>query len=143
MKKSLIVSALLLAGVLFSASAKDPASYKYPYQESKVTYHNVTVYKVLDQKEAYIVLYAKGQNSVGTVTVPKKWYATDANKTSKLSFRPLPKGMSPWMTVISKEGSFDSVILTVPVSRANSLWGVADSNLVVEDANKETLEMAY
>ncbi|MBR1616363.1 MAG: hypothetical protein IJ673_12955 [Treponema sp.] len=146
MKKSFIISALLFAVFAFSSFAQESKSekeYKYPFQEASISYHNVTVYKVLDQKDAYIVMYAKGHGSVGTVTVPKAWYSTDGNKSSKLSFRPLPKGMAPWMTVISKDGSFSHVMLTMPVSRTHAAWGVADSNAKVEDADKETLEIVY
>lgn len=145
MKKSLIISALLFAVTAFSAVAQEKSQkeYKYPFQESKISYKNVTIYKVLDQKDAYVVMYAKSHGSVATVSVPKKWYDRDDNNHYKLSFRPLPKGMAPWMTVISKEGNFDHVILTMPVSRMHSAWGVADSNEVVADANKDTLELVY
>lgn len=140
MKRSFILSALLFAVVLFSASSKDPKDYKYPFQEAKVSYHNVTVYKVLDHKDAYVVMYAKGHRDVGTVTVPKKWYD---EKPAKVSFRPLPKGMTSYMTVISKEGSFNHLILTLPTSHSSKVWGVADSSVQISDANKDTFEIAY
>ncbi|BDC95676.1 MULTISPECIES: hypothetical protein [Treponema] len=146
MKKSLIVSALLFAAMAFSASAQDSKKeqeYKYPFQEAKISYHNVTVYKVLDHKDAYLVMYAKGHGSVGSVSIPKKWYEKDESNHAKLAFRPLPKGMAPWMTVVTKEGSFNHVILTMPVSRMSASWGVADSNLVVSDKDKDSLEMVY
>ncbi len=140
MKKSFVVSALLFALVLFSASSKDPKDYKYPYQESKISYHNVIVYKVLDHKDAYVVMYAKGHREVGNVTIPKKWYKENP---AKLSFRALPKGMTPYMTVLSKEGNFDHVILTMPVSRHTTVWGVADSSVQVSDADKTSLDIVY
>ena len=146
MKKSLIISALLFAAFAFSSFAQESKSereYKYPFTEAGISYHNVTVYKVLDHKDAYVVMYAKGHSSVGTVTIPKAWYSTDGNKSAKLSFRPLPKGMAPWMTVIKKEGNFNHVMLTMPTSRSHAAWGVADSSVTVDDANKETLEIAY
>ncbi|MBQ0051754.1 MAG: hypothetical protein KBT11_06795 [Treponema sp.] len=143
MKKSFILSALILVGVLFAAAAKDPADFKYPYQEAEITYHNVIVYKILDHKDAYIVTYAKGHRDAATVTVPKKWYSSSANVNSKLSFRPLPKNMDPYMTVIRRGEGFERVILTLPVSRADSVWGVADSSYVVNDADKDSLEIVY
>lgn len=147
MKKLFIVSALLLAVTAFSAVAQDSQKqereYKYPFQEAGIYYKNVTVNKVLDHKDAYIVMHAKGHGSVGTVTIPKSWYSTNGNTSSKLSFRPLPKGMAPWMTVISKDGAFNHVILTMPVSRAHAAWGVADPGKQIEDTNKETLEVVY
>ena len=143
MKKLFILSALLCVGVLFSAAAKEKADYKYEYQESTVTYHNVQVYKVLDHKDAFIVMYAKGHRDVGTVTLPKKWYSSAARADTKLSFRALPKGMNSYMTVISRDGSFERVLLTLPVNRAAPVWGVADSTHKVEDADKDTLEIKY
>lgn len=144
MKKSFILSAFILVGILFGAVAQEnQREYRYPFQESEVSYHNVIVYKVLDQKEAYIVLYAKGHRDVGTVTIPKKWYSSAVNSEAKLSFRSLPKGMTPYMTVISRNDSFERVIMTLPSSRADSVWGVADSSYQVDDADKDTLEIAY
>ena len=143
MKKLFILSALLCVGVLFSASAKEKADYKYEFQESTVTYHNVQIYKILDHQDAFIVMYAKGHRNVGTVTLPKKWYTSAARTDSKLNMRALPKGMSPYMTVISRDGAFERGLLTLPISRSNAVWGVADSTYKVEDANKDTLDIVY
>ena len=137
-KLGLIIAILISVSAIALAEVKQ--DYKYEFQESKLSYHNVTVYKVLDHRTSYIVMYAKGHREVGSVTIPKKWYA---EKPSKLSFRALPKGMSPYMTVIKKEGTFNHVILTMPVDRASTLWGVADSSVTVNDADKDTLEMVY
>ncbi|MCH5288371.1 MAG: hypothetical protein J1E32_00480 [Treponema sp.] len=139
MKKFCIVSALLLAVSLCMVSAVE-SDYKYEFQESKLVYHNVTVYKVLDHRQAYVVMYAKGHGDVGNVTIPKKWYKASP---SKLYFRQLPKGMTPYMTIVNRDGAFDHVILTMPTSRANTAWGVADSNVVIDDADKDTLEIVY
>ncbi len=146
MKRSLIISALLFAVFAFSSFAQESKSekeYKYPFNEAGITYRNVTVYKILDHKDAYIIMYAKQHGSIGTTTIPKSWYSQDGNKSPKLSFRPLPKGMAPWMTIISKDGSFNHVMVTMPFSRAHAAWGVADSNADVGDTSKETLEIAY
>ena len=90
MKKSFIFSTLLCVGLLFSAAAKEKADYKYEYQEAAVTYHNVQIYKILDHRDAFLVMYAKGHRDVGNITIPKKWYNENP---SKLSFRQLPKGV--------------------------------------------------
>ena len=143
MKKLFILSALLCAGVLFSASAKEKADYKYEFQESEVSYRNVQIYKVLDHKDAFIVMYAKGRRTVGTVSLPKKWYSSSARADTKLSMRPLPKGMNPYMTVIYRGGEFERVLLTMPISRADAVWGVADSTVKIDDADKDTLDIFY
>lgn len=138
MKRFFIISALLLVASLFNVSAEE-REYKYEFQESNLTYKNVIVYKVLDHKDAYVVMYAKGHREVGNVTIPKKWYKESPHK---LAFRPLPAGMSPYMTVLYKSGEFSQVILTMPVNRGDSTWGIADSNVQV-DANKDTFDIVY
>ena len=143
MKKLLVLATMILAGVLFSASAKEKADYKYEFQEAAVSYRNVQIYKVLDHKDAFIVMYAKGHRNVGTVTLPKKWYSSASRADTKLSMRPLPRGMNPYMTVIYRDGEFERVLLTLPVSRATSIWGVADSTVKIDDADKDTLEIVY
>lgn len=147
MKKTLIVgliSAVLSAGFIFSATAQESAdkkepSYKKEFHESEMSYKNVTVYRVLDQKDAYIVMYAKGHREVGNVVVPKKWYKSSPRK---LAFRKLSTGMSPYMTVLYRNGEFEQVILTMPISRADSAWGVADSNVQV-NVDKDTFDIVY
>ena len=104
-----------------------------------MSYKNVTVYRVLDQKDAYIVMYAKGHREVGNVVVPKKWYKSSPRK---LAFRKLSTGMSPYMTVLYRNGEFEQVILTMPINRADSAWGVADSNVQV-NADKDTFDIVY
>lgn len=143
MKKLFVLSAVLCAGILFSASAKEKADYKYEFQEAAVSYRNVQVYKVLDHKDAYIVMYAKGHRDVGTVTIPKKWYSSSIRPDAKLGFRPLPRGMYPYMTVISRDGSFERVLLTLPTTRNSPIWGVADSTVKISDADKDTLDIKY
>lgn len=143
MKKLFILSALLCVGFLFSAAAKEKADYKYEYQEAKVSYHNVQIYKVLDHKDAYIVMYAKGHREVGTITIPKKWYSSASSSDAKLNFRSLPKGMYPYMTVLYRDSSFERVILTLPTARNNPVWGVADSTVKIADADKDTFDIVY
>lgn len=136
MKKSLFIAALFGIAVLFSASARE---YKNEFVESSVSYKNVTVYKVLDHKDAYIVMYAKGHREVGNIAIPKKWYK---EHPSKLKFRVLPNGLQPFMSVYYKDGNFSYVILTMPTSRMAAAWGVADSNAEV-NADVDTLDIKY
>ncbi len=151
MKKQVIIgliSAVLFGGIVFNAAAQESAdsksnkterTYKNEFNESEISYRNVTVYKVLDHKDAYIVMYAKGHREVGNVAIPKKWYKESPRK---LGFRKLSVGMTPYMTVFYRNGNFDQVVLTMPVSRADSAWGVADSNVQV-DASKDTFDIVY
>lgn len=141
------ISLALLLGAAGSMAAQESADsaerqYKNEFNESAMTYRNVTVYKVLDQKDAYIVMYAKGHREVGNVAIPKKWYKGGKDNPKKLAFRKLSSGMTPYMTVLYRDGDFDQVILTMPTSRADPAWGVADSNAQV-DADKDTLDIVY
>ena len=141
MRKSLLFSICAVLFSLFSASSlvAEEREYKYPYQESQMTYRNVTIYKILEQKDAYIVMYSKGHREIGSIDIPKKWYD---QSPKKLQFRPLQKGMSSYMTVFYRNGEFSHVVLTVPVSRDAAVWGVADSNVSV-NPDKETLDIVY
>ncbi|MBP5283669.1 MAG: hypothetical protein J6Y93_03275 [Treponema sp.] len=148
MKKSVLFtlfSAVLFATVSFAAAADDAEQekqqkeYKYEYVESPMSYRQVNVYKILDQKDSYIVMHSKGHREVGNVAIPKKWYKENP---ARLRFRALPKGMSSYMTVFYKDGKFDYVILTVPTSRMDPVWGIADAGVSV-NTDKDTLDIVY
>lgn len=141
MKKLFIALTLFVsvaAAAVFAQVAKDKT--KYPYQEANISYTNVQIYKILDHKDAYIVIYPKSGMNVGQVSIPKKWYK---DNPKKLRMRILPKGMQAYMSVFSKEGNFDYVLLTVPTNRTHEVWGVADSNLVINDADKDSLTVEF
>lgn len=144
MKKLIIAATLVLTAFCLTATAENSSQpnkkYTNEFVESTVSYRNVNVHKVLDHRDAYIVFYQKGHRDVGAVTIPKSWYKENPKK---LTFRPLPKGMMPYMTIISREGSFERVTLTMPVEHVTPYWGVADSSITIEDADKDTLEVAY
>ena len=141
-KLALVVTLVSIFCLHLSAENSSQPNKKYTndFVESTVSYRNVTIHKVLDHRDAYVVFYQKGHRDIGTVTIPKSWYKENPQK---LTFRPLPKGMTPYMTVINKEGSFTRVTLTMPTDHVNPYWGVADSNITIEDADKDTLEVVY
>lgn len=143
MKKLLIVLvAALCCAMPVLAQSKDDAKHIWDHGDnvSNLAYHNVTVYKVLDHSDAYVVLYAKKGLDVGKVTVPKKWFKEIPRK---LEFRNLPKGLNPYMTVMYKDDSFMKVIITVPQSRLDAVWGVTDSGTEVEGTDSDTLNIEY
>lgn len=144
MKKLVFAVALVISAACFTVNAENSSQpdkvYTREFVESKVSYHNVSIRKVLDHKDAFVVFYQKGRRDTGTITIPKKWYKQNPKK---LTFRPLPRGMTPYMTVISREGAFERVTLTMPISHATTYWGIADSNITVDDADKDTLEIEY
>lgn|SRR5574344_132124 len=105
---------------------------------SDLYYENITIYKVFDQKESYVVLYAKGGVGIGQVVIPKKW-ATEQPR--KLEFRSNPGNILSYMTIITKNGEFYKVWLTLPKSRLNSIWGVITGDVDSSKLNAETLEI--
>lgn len=143
MKKLILVAALALTAVVMQVSAENSSQpdkvYTREFVESSVSYRNVQIYKVFDYKNAYVVEYRKGHRDVGMVSIPKKWYS---ELPRKLNFRALPKQMEPYMTIVSKEGSFERVILTMPIDRTGPYWAISTSGQV-SDADKDTLEVEY
>ena len=109
---------------------------------SKLMYKNFRVYKIYDQRDAYIVLYERQNLKVGTAVIPKKW-ASNSEGARKLYFRTLPKGLYPYMTVFQEDGEFYKVWIAAPLNRYDSIWAVAPSGMKVEGADADTLEIEY
>lgn len=148
MKK--ILTALILAMCLvlpLTAESTDGSSeektkpvWDHGDNVSNMTYQNVRIYKILDQKDSYVILYAKKGMEIGQAVVPKKW----AKETPrKLAFRKTPRGLNSYMTVIKKEDEFYKVWLTIPVSRNNSVWGIIENGANVDGTDADTLEIEY
>ena len=141
MKKSLLalllVFGLTVAGVF--AQEQDAQTNKY---DGNLTYRNVVVYKVFDHKDVVIVMYAKHDKSMGQVMLPKSWLHENPRK---LTYRELPVGLNPYMTVLEKDGEFYKVILNLPPVRSpDHVWTVAKPYIDIGDAaSAETLELDF
>lgn len=141
MKK--IILAILIAITTVCSAIAVPADRNVRNEEnwSSISYVNVPVYKVLDSKDAYIVIYAKNKVGVGQTVIPKKWAKYVPGEARKLKIRKLQNGkLKSFMTIVKKDGEFQKVLLTIPMDMRNSVWGVADSRKSIEGADKETLE---
>ena len=141
MKKLLCAIAIAIAAV--TASFAVPVAYNETSEKnwSELSYIQVPIYKILDSKEAYIIIYAKNKVGVGKTVIPKKWNKSSPDNPRKLQIRELKTGkVKPFMTVIKKSGEFHKVILTIPVDKKNSTWGVVDYHKKVEGSDKDTLE---
>ena len=44
------------------------------------------------------------------------------------------------MTVVKDGGEFKRVILSIPMDKTNSIWGLVDTRKNLEGADKDTLE---
>lgn len=141
MKKLLCAIAIAIAAV--TASFAVPVAYNETSEKnwSELSCIQVPIYKILDSKEAYIIIYAKNKVGVGKTVIPKKWNKSSPENPRKLQIRELKAGkVKPFMTVIKKSGEFHKVILTIPVDKKNSTWGVVDYHKKVEGSDKDTLE---
>ena len=141
MKK--ILAAAFLAFMLILPSFAQDAETKRPIWDhgnnvSNLNYENIIIYKVFEQKESYVVLYAKGGVGIGQAIIPKKW-ATEVPR--KLEFRGRPGNLNSYMTIVTKEGSFYKVLLTLPKSRNDAIWGVITGSVDSSKANADTLEI--
>lgn len=140
--KRLVGVLLVLALSCASIMAQDEQSENSGRDESKwgpVSYYNVPVYKVFDSKNAYVVVYGKSRYGAGSTTIPKKWARGNVQNPRKLKFRTVEGTLQPFMTVVSENGEFKRVVLNVPASKSNKIWGVAKES-AVKDADKDTLE---
>lgn len=144
MKKLLVALVVALAAVLPSV-AQDSKESKTPVWDhgdnvSNITYQNVRIFKIYDQKDSYVVLYEKQGLKTGTAVIPKSW-AKDQPR--KLNFRNAPPKIQPYMTVISQDGSFLKVWVTVSPSRQNSIWGIYPAGQSVEGSDADSLNLEY
>ena len=141
MKKIFIIA--LLASIFTCAAFAENQDLSNPKDESKwsdMTYVTAPVMKILESKDCYVVIYQKKYAGTATVTIPKSWNDYKKNEARKLKFRNIKNPNQSFITVIKKGGEFHHVILSCPMQKNNSLWGIIANNLEVEGADKETLE---
>ena len=110
------------------------------HQKADITYQTAPIYKVLDSKDFYVVLYGKYGAKIGTVTIPKKWATWQKDTPRKLSLRQLPSKMGAFMTLVKKDNEFHKVILTVPLDHTNRLWGIINDTKV-DKSEKDSIEL--
>ena len=143
MKKILLVLALfalcstaLFADTKSSASAPERTEGKW----TEMSYINVPVLKILEGKDGYAVIYQKNKTGVGNVIIPKKWGKGSNDQPRKLKFRAVKTSLGAYMTIVKDGGEFKRVILSIPMNKSNSIWGMVDSRKNMEGADKDTLE---
>ena len=136
MKKFILALALAFSLALpVIAQSQDDSAKEYIWDHgdnvSDLSYKNVTIYKVYDQAENYVVLYEKHGIKIGQCNVPKAWIKSQDGNAPRLELRTLAAGLDPYMSVYYKNGSFYKVVLTLPVSRLDATWGVLPHNIKV------------
>ena len=108
-----------------SSSASAPARTEGKWTD--ISYVNVPVLKILEGKDGYVI-------------IPKKWAHGTPEAPRKLKFRAVKTSLGSYMTVVKDAGEFKRVILSIPMNKNNSIWGVVDSRKNLEGADKDTLE---
>ena len=143
MKKILIIlaafavlSASIFAAENSSASAPERTEGKW----TEMSYVNVPVLKILEGKDGYAVIYQKNKTGVGNVVIPKKWGKGNNEAPRKLKFRAVKTSIGAYMTIVKDGGEFKRVILSIPMNKSNSIWGMVDSRKNMDGADKDTLE---
>ena len=143
MKKILVILTLLavFSAALFadnngSANAPERTEGKW----TELSYVNVPVLKILEGKDGYAVIYQKNKTGVGNVVIPKKWGRGSEDSPRKLKFRSVRTSIGAYMTVVKDGGEFKRVILSIPMNKNNSIWGMVDSRQNMEAADTDTLE---
>ena len=112
-----------------------------PENWSDMTYANVPIYKILDSKDGYVVIYGKNKIGTGTTVIPKKWVRSTKESPSKLKLVKLYGGiLKPFMTVVKKGGEFHHVELTIPMNKNDPIWGVVESGKQIDGLDKDVLE---
>lgn len=146
MKKILMIFALVSVFAISAVAQENKESKSssgHPKTEGKwteMTYVNIPVLKIFEGKDAYAIIYQKNKVGVGSTTIPKSWAMGTPDNPRKLKFRNVKTSVGAYMTVVKDEGEFKRVILSIPMNKSNSIWGVANTRKSMEGADKETLE---
>ena len=143
MKKLFIIGLLLsifTCGVFAQNTNINVTPEKDPSKWSDMTYQNIPILKILEARDAYVIIYQKNKVGSGTVVIPKKWANGTPDNPRKLKFRNAKNPNNSFITIIKKGGEFHRVILTIPMSKRNNMWGVIEYGSEVKGADKDTLE---
>ena len=137
-----ILTVLILTFIIALPAISQEESKKYD-NESDLTYVMATIYKVLETTDSYVVIYRKNGAAVGSVTIPKKWERySSTEEVRKLQVRALPPRRDPYITVVTKNGEFYKVFLTLPVERSAKVWGRLKGKTDTDVDSIESIELA-
>lgn len=143
MKKiiALVACAFLVFGAVFAAESNIPLTIeKDPAKWTDLSYVNLPILKILEGKDGYVVIYQKNKIGVGKTTIPKDWALGTPENPRKLKFRNTKNPNESFMTIVKKDTEFKRVILTIPLSKKNSMWGLVDYSVPLEGTDKENLD---
>lgn len=105
-----------------------------------LSYVNVPILKILEGKDGYAVIYQKNKVGTGSTVIPKSWAKGTVDNPRKLKFRNVKSSYFAYMTIVKDDGEFKRVILSIPMNKSDSIWGIANTRQSMEGSDKETLE---
>jgi hypothetical protein len=142
--KKIVVLFLTACLIAFTVTAAEPKTKTSAERdESKWTdlsYENIPILKILEAKEAFVIIYQKNKIGTGTTVIPKEWARGNPENPRKLKFRNTKNPNTSFMTIVKKGGEFRRVILTIPMSKRNAMWGVLDNSIKLEGLDKQNLD---
>lgn len=136
----LAVFSVLAVSVFADNGNKATGPEKTDGKWTEISYVNVPILKILEGRDGYAVIYQKNRAGVGSVVIPKSWANGNPEKPRKLKFRAVNTALGSYMTIVKNKGEFQRVILSLPVSKQNSIWGLIDYRKKMEGLEKDTLE---
>ena len=140
MKKLLLVLALFSVFALQSFT-QESSTEKKQRDESRWTtlsYINVPILKILEGRDAYVVIYQTQGVATASTVVPKAWA-----RGNKLKTRLIRGNLKPFMTVVKDGSDFKRVILNVPKSKADPVWSVVKDGAKVDTDKSDMSDMKY
>ncbi|NLC93165.1 MAG: hypothetical protein GX677_06875 [Treponema sp.] len=143
MKKIIFLTSLLCILTFSAFSQEQNEELTFDKTEGRWTnlnYVNIPILKILEGKDGYVVIYQKNRTGVGSTIIPKNWAKGTKEDPRKLKFRNAKGNNTSYMTIVNNETAFQRVILTIPMSKQNSIWGLYDYHKQMDGLDKENLE---
>ncbi len=137
MKKSVLV--LLSFILVFGLFAAIPAASEA--KESEYYYVNVQILKIFPHKLGYYVIYRRAGLQTGEFYIPQKWLD---RRDSRAVINLTEQNVSPYLSVMMKNGEFDHVRIVASKDINHPTWGqINQSALAAEKFNVEKLPLDF
>lgn len=127
MKKTVL---LLLAFLLaFGVFAAIPAA----ADESEFYYVNVQILKIFPHQLGYYVIYRRAGLKTGEYYIPKAWLD---RKDGRAVLNLTDADINPYLSVVLKNGEFNSVRIIAPKDTLAPVWGQLDKGIDLSEKFK-------
>lgn len=99
-------------------------------------YINVPVEKIYQTNLGYVIMYRKGTNQLGTVSIPNEWFTESAGRAEMMQLPPGPDW--PTMSIFYKAGQFSHVRIYVHRLTGHRSWGILPGTVDVRSYFTDT-----